>query len=319
MNNLPLKIFYTLKEASAILNERLKSTEFNEEYFLHLGMKGDIRLGVFAKPNFEESDIGVLYSDWFEFDDSEALENLKAINSTAMTLNEIGAILILNNGSIKDIYFNKSIKLKNTYFDNTYSIDTQEFSVKGDLEETFSCCKFFDKLRVLDFFDVVFYSEKYNTIHNSGMRSEYLTFPKVEDEKEDDWKVAYWFREDFDVNRDMSEFQSEREICRDDFLILGEDIELILNGQKRELPVKHPRKRLNKAAYSELDIKTHPKRANSINQVIYGLAKMADLDLSQHQSAYTQLEAFCNSNGIEIPGKDTCGNLFREAHRKFHS
>jgi hypothetical protein len=37
MNNLPLKIFYTLKEASAVLNERLKSTEINEDYFLHLG------------------------------------------------------------------------------------------------------------------------------------------------------------------------------------------------------------------------------------------------------------------------------------------
>ena len=161
------------------------------------------------------------------------------------------------------------------------------------------------------------YSEKYNAIQNVGIRNEHLTFPKVEEEE--DWKVAYWFNENFDSNIDVSEFQSEREICRDDFLILGEDIELILNGQKRELAVKHPRKHLNKRSCLELDVKPHPKRANSINQVIYGLAKMADLDLSQHQSAYTQLEAFCNSNGIEIPGKDTCGNLFRDAHRKFNS
>lgn len=317
MNNLPLKIFYTLKEASAFLNDRLKSTEINEDYFLHLGMKGDIRLGVFAKPDFEENDIGVLYSDWFEFDDSEKLENLKAIDITTATLNEVGAILILNNSSIKDIYFNTSLKVNDAYFNNTYSIDSQEFSVKGSLEKNFSACKFFDKLRVLDFFNVVFYSDKHNAIYDVGIRSKYLTLPANEDE--DDWKVAYWFNEDFDVNSDMSEFQSEREICRDDFLILGEDIELILNGQKRESAVKHPRKHLNKISYSELDVKPHPKRTNSINQIIYGLAKMADLDLSQHQSAYTQLEAFCSSKGIKIPEKDTCGKLFKDAYIKFNS
>ena len=90
--NLPLKIFYTLREASAVLNERLKTTEINEDYFLHLGIRGDIRLGIFAKPNFEDSDYGVLYSDYFEFEDSNAVENLKAINTTAMTTNEVGSI-----------------------------------------------------------------------------------------------------------------------------------------------------------------------------------------------------------------------------------
>lgn len=318
MNHLPLKIFYTLKEASIVLNERLKTTEINEDYFLHLGMKGDIRLGIFANPSFSEGESGVLYSDWFDFNESEAINNLKAINATVANLNEVGAILILNTGSVKDIYFNSFIKLNEAYFDNVYSIDTLEFAVNGDLEENFNCSKFFDKLPVLDFFSPVFYSDKHNVIHDIGMREEYLSFP--EHEEDDDWKVAYWFNEDFDINKqDMSNFQSEREICRDEFLILGEDMELILNGKKRGLVVKHPRKHLNKISYSEFDVKPHPKRANSINQIIYGLAKMADLDLSQHQSAYTQLEAFCNSNDIEIPGKDTCGNLFREAHRKFNS
>ena len=54
------------------------------------------------------------------------------------------------------------------------------------------------------------------------------------------------------------------------------------------------------------------------HQIVYALAKMADLDLSQHQSAYTQLEAFCGNNGIEIPAKDTCGNLFKDAYVKLN-
>lgn len=315
--NLPLKIFYTLREASAVLNERLKTTEINEDYFLHLGIRGDIRLGIFAKPNFEDSDYGVLYSDYFEFEDSNAVENLKAINTTAMTTNEVGSILILNNGTIKDIYFNKSIQLEDAYFENSYSIESQEFSVKGSLEKNFSCCKYFDKLKTLDFLDIAFYSEKFNAIHNVGIRDEYLKFPEVE-EDDDDWKVGYWFNENFDINQNMSEFQSKREICIDDFLILGEDLELILNGQKREPVINHPRKRIEGVSHSGNEIKLHPKRANSINQIVYALAKMADLDLSQHQSAYTQLEAFCGNKGIEIPAKDTCGNLFKDAYVKLN-
>lgn len=313
--NLPLKIFYTLKEASTVLNERLKTTEINEDYFLHLGMRGDIRLGIFAKPNFEDNDYGVLYSDFFQFDELNAVENVKAINTTTMTINEVGSILILNNGTIKDIYFNKSIKLENAYFENAYSIDSQDFSVNGKLEENFSCCKYYDELKALDFLDIVFYSEKNNVVHTASIRDKYLTLPRVEGE-DDDWKVGYWFNESFDLDQDMSSFQSDRDICIDDFLILGEDLELILNGQKRELIVKHPRKQIDDKNHSNIHMKIHPKRANSINQIVFALAKMADLDLSQHQSAYTQLEAFCGNHGIEIPAKDTCGNLFKDAYIK---
>ena len=67
--NLPLRIFYTLKEASTVLNGRLKSTEINEDYFLHLGVRGEVRLGIFANPNFEDNNYGVLYSDFFEFEE----------------------------------------------------------------------------------------------------------------------------------------------------------------------------------------------------------------------------------------------------------
>lgn len=316
--NLPLRIFYTLKEASTVLNGRLKSTEINEDYFLHLGVRGEVRLGIFANPNFEDNNYGVLYSDFFEFEDSELIENIKAITATVVTVNEVGSILFLSNNTIKDIYFNKSIQLKNAFFNNSYSIESQEFSVNGNLEEKFSCCEYYDKLMTLNFMDIVFYSEKHNAMQSTNMHGEYFIYPEMEGEEEDDddWKLGNWFNKNFDLNQDMSKFQSEREICIDDILILGEDLELILNGQKRELIVKHPPKRINNTSHSNIDSKPHHKRANSINQIVYALAKMADLDLSKHQSAYTQLEAFCDSQGIEIPAKDTCGNLFKDAYIK---
>lgn len=316
MNNLPLKIFYTLKEASVVLNERLNTAEIDEDYFLHLGMKENIRLGVFAKPDFVENDIGVLHSDWLEFDESESIENLKTVDTIVHTLNEVGAILILHNSSVKDIYFHRSTKLENSYFDNVYSIDSQECAIVGKLEKDYSYSQFFDKLEVQEFFEHVFYSEKHNAIYQPERRSDFLCYPPDEG-KDDDWRIASWFSRDFDYSTQfMKQFQSEREIGKEDCLVLGEDLELILDGKKREPVIKHPRKRLDHINKKEFNDKLHPKRANSINQIIYGLAKMADLDLSQHQSAYTRFDAFCSKHGIEIPAKDTCGNLFKEAHNK---
>ena len=314
MNTLPLKIFYTLKEAATVLNERLKTTEINEDYFLHLGMRGDIRLGIFAKPDFSENDIGVLHSDWLDFDESAVIENLKTVDTIVKFLSEIGAILILYPISIKEISFYESIKLIDMYFDNVYSIDAQECAILGKYEDDYYCSKFFDKLKVTDFFEHVYYSEKHNVIHQVHIESGFLSFPQSEEN--DDWRVAFWFNDSFDFNQDMKQLQSERKISREDCLIRGEDLELLLNGKKRESVKKHLRKPSDQISKTELNAKLHPKRANSINQIIYGLAKMADLDLSQHQSAYTQFDAFCSQHGIEIPAKDTCGNLFKEAHSK---
>lgn len=315
---LPFKIYYTLKEASIFLNEHLKRSDIDENYFLQLGIKGDVCLGVFAKPDLlcGDTDTGVLYPDCFGFDfnESKIIDGIEAIHSTVLTLNEAGAILILNSGSVKDIYFNSILKLKDTYFNNAYSIDTQEFCVKGELEESFQCCKFFDKLEVLDFFDLVYYSRKHNAIsagYSRGCKS--LSFPEIEDE--DDWKIAYWFNQNFDANTDMNIFQSNREINKDNCLILGEDIELLLNGKKRVPIEKHPRKRLNQAHHLEQDLKLHPKREASINKVILALAEKASLDLNAPQTAFEKLKSFCDERNIEIPNKDTCGNLFKAANQ----
>ncbi|MDH0031334.1 MULTISPECIES: hypothetical protein [unclassified Acinetobacter] len=316
MTPLPLKIYYTLKEAAKFLNEHLKRSDIDESYFFQLGIRGDIRLGVFAKPNnLGEDDTGVFYPNTFglEFDESNQLDVLEIIHSTVLTLNEAGAILILNSGSVKDIYFNLVVKINNTYFDNVYSIDTQEFCVIGEWEKAFQCCSFFDKLRVLEFFDLSHYSHKHNAIHQSYSRGQdFISFPEIEED--DDWKIAYWFNDSFNWEN-MDDFQSEREITKNDCFVLGEDIELLLNGKKREPVERHPRKRSNQILHLEHNLKLHPKRENSINKIILALSSKAGLDLNNHITAYEKLKSFCEINGIDLPNKDTCGNLFKAANQ----
>ncbi|WP_227554718.1 MULTISPECIES: hypothetical protein [Acinetobacter] len=311
--NLPLKIFYTLKEASAVLNERLDCTEVNEDYFFHLGIKGNIRLGIFADPSFSDGSSGVLIFDSFDdFNDLNKLNYLKAVDAVARSLEEAGSILILNSGSVKDIYFNSLIKLNETYFDNVYSIDALEFAVSGELEKDFNCCQFFDELSTLEAYDIVFYSNKHNAIHNATMREKYLSFP--EHEEDDDWKVAFWFNDDFSLSsQDISTLQSEREIHRDNCLILGEDLQLLLDGKCREPTIKHPRKHLNGTNNLEHDSRLHPKRENSINKIVLALAEKAGLDLSNHMTAYERLDVFAKNNKLPLPNKDTCGRLFKSA------
>jgi len=311
--NLPLKIFYTLKEASTVLNGRLKSTEINEDYFLHLGMKGDVRLGIFANPNFSDGDCGVLYPDSFDdFNEVNKINYLKAVDAVVKSLGEAGAILILNSGSVKDIYLNSLIKLNEAYFDNVYSIDALDFAVSGELEKDFNCCQFFDELSTFEVYDIVFYSDKHNEIHNVDIRGKFLSFP--EHEEEDDWKPAFWFNSEFSLNsQDMSALQSEREIRRDNCFILGEDLQLLIEGKCREPIVKHPRKHLNRTNYSEHDLRLHPKRENSINKIILVLSEKAGLDLSNHMTAYEKLDTFAKRNELPLPNKDTCGRLFKSA------
>lgn len=213
---------------------------------------------------------------------------------------------------MKDIYLNSLIKLNEAYFDNVYSIEVLDFAVSEELEKDFNCCQFFDELSTLEVHNVVFYSDKHNSIHDVGMREKYLTFP--EHEEGDDWKAAFWLNSDFSLNsQDRSAFQSEREIRRDNCFILGEDLQLLIDGKCREPIIKHPRKHLNRANYSEHDLRLHPKRENSINKIILALSEKAGLDLSNHMTAYEKLDTFAKSNELPLPNKDTCGRLFKSA------
>ncbi|WP_035365028.1 hypothetical protein [Acinetobacter brisouii] len=55
----------------------------------------------------------------------------------------------------------------------------------------------------------------------------------------------------------------------------------------------------------------------SINKIIYALASMANIDISQPQAAFAQLQLYCERNNLELPNKDTCGKAFKDAKYYF--
>lgn len=321
--NLPLKTFYTIDEAVSLFRGLFpQRLDIDDSYFFQLGIKGYIRLGIFKDPNHNKHGIenGTLCFDWYEWaEDPEILiKHVKSVTYCLSVLEQDGSILILHNDCIKELYLRGEQELCNTRFDNLFSLENSEFCIPDEILEDLFFFEYADELTQSNLYEHIFYSDSTNSLYfvfNEDDGNYYV--PTMEHEVTD-WMSGYWFNRFADRYEDKDKF-SDRKIKKEECLIFGEDLQLLFDGKHREPIQRISRIKSNNAVTVKEQIKQHPKRANSINQIIYGLAKMADLDLSQHQSAYTQLEAFCNSNGIEIPGKDTCGNLFREAHRKFNS
>lgn len=314
MSPLPLKIFYTLQEASIFLNDHLKRSDIDESYFFQLAMKGAIRLGIFTDPTFGkiDHDLGVIYSDYFSFeDDLKLVDYVETMGLCISTLVEKGSILILNSSDVKEVYLGVHNGLFDAFFDNIYSLDTQEFSISDEIQKAFNCFKYADKLDFSKYLEPVYFSRKHNQIHyvlDTDRKT--LSFP--EEESEDDWKISYWFNREYVYEHE--DLYSDRKINRKDCLILGEDIEMLLNGVQRKPVERHPRTRENNKNLLIEDLKLHPKRENSINRIVLALATKAGLDLSSHITAYEKLNSFCGSHGLDLPNKDTCGKLFKAAH-----
>ncbi len=315
--NLPLKIYYTLKEASALLNEQLKRSDIDESYFLQLGIKGAVRLGIYTNPDHKNSVAknGTIYSNYFEFsDESKIAEYVMALSTCISALFTTGSILILNPSDIKEIYFDIHSGLSDAFFDNVYSLDAQEFCIPDEFQKDLYCFNYADKLDFSDYLEPVHYSIKHKSIHYLFVNEKKeMSLPCVEEE--DDWTLGYWFNKEFNhADIKKNELFSDRGITIEDCLILGEDLDLLLSGKQRESIEPHPIKRKNQKNESETTYKMHPKRENSINKIIYALASKANLDLSNHITAYEKLNAHCSALDIELPNKDTCGNLFKAAN-----
>ena len=312
---LPLKIYYTLKEASLFLNEQLNRTDIDESYFLQLGIKGAIRLGISVKQDQKDDSAGSIYSDYFEFDESKLVEYVVALKSCISAINSTGAILILNASDIKDIYFNIHNGLRDAYFDNIYSLDRQIFCIPDEIQNDFYCFKYADKINFFEYVEPVHYSRKHNAIHYLFENEKTLmSLPKIE-KNDDDWRSGFWFNREFNYN-DVKDkdLYSDRKINKEDCLILGEDIELLLSGKQRQSIENCPPKRKDKTSQTDLDFKMHPKRESSINKIVLALASKAQLDLSNHITAYEKLKNHCDNSGMDLPNKDTCGNLFKAAN-----
>lgn len=321
--NLPLKSFYTLDEAVRLFHGLFpQRVDIDHSYFLQLGIKGYIRLGVFKDPSHEKSHLecGTLNFDWYEWKEDPALliEHIKAVDYCLATIEEEGSILILHASYIVNLLIRGEISLREIRFDNLFSLGNSEFCIPDELLSDLSFFEYADKLRFYNFYESIFYSNSTNSIHYVFNEEDSNYYVPSREHEVSDWMSGYWFDRFADNYEDKDKF-SDRMIKKEECLIFGEDLQLLLDGKHREPIENNSRIKKNNVEVAKEQIKLHPRRANSINQLIYALTKMADLDLSQHQSAYTQLEAFCNSKGIEIPKKDTSGNLFKEIYRAFNA
>jgi len=319
---LPLKTFYQIDEAVSLFRGLFpQRVDIDHSYFFQLAIKGYIRLGIFKDPSHKKygRENGTLNFDWYEGTENPELliKHVKSVKYCLSVIEQDGAILILHDGDIKNLYLKGEQKISNTRFDNLFSLESSEYCIPDEILKDLFFFEYADKLNYSNLYEGIYYSESTNAIHyvlNEDDGKYYI--PSTEQPA--DWKASFWFNRFADNFTDEEKF-SDRIIKKEDCLILGEDLQLLLNGKHRNPIEETKRIKNNSIPLHEEKTKLHPKRANSINQIIYALAKMADLDLSQHQSAYTQLEAFCSQNGIEIPGKDTSGNLFKETYRTFSS
>ncbi|NCI78941.1 hypothetical protein [Acinetobacter kanungonis] len=321
--NLPLKTFYCLDEAASLLRglypQRL---DIDDSYFFQLAIKGHIRLGVFKDLDQDKSHIenGTLNFDWYEGTEDQVLliKHVKSVTYCLSTIEEEGSILILSDGSVRDLYLKGEQAICDTRFDNLFSLTNSEFCIPEEILKDLFFFQYADKLRFHKLYESIFYSDSTNSIYFVFNEDDGNYYVPTEDHEVPDWVCGFWFDRFANSYEDEDKF-SDRKIKKEECLIFGEDLQLLIDGKHREPIEFNSRiKGVNTEAVKE-QVRLHPKRASSINQIIYGLAKMADLDLSQHQSAYTQLEAFCSGHGIKIPEKDTCGNLFKDAYRKFNT
>ncbi len=68
--------------------------------------------------------------------------------------------------------------------------------------------------------------------------------------------------------------------------------------------------------YEKLDVRSNYTSKNSIsnksiNKIIYALANMANIDISQPQAAFSQLQLYCEKNNLELPNKIHVARLLK--------
>ncbi|HFF4447162.1 TPA: hypothetical protein ACGCZV_003227, partial [Acinetobacter baumannii] len=130
------------------------------------------------------------------------------------------------------------------------------------------------------------------------------------------WEKYYWYGD-----KQLEDFEMEYNL--EDIYILKEDMDFLKRGESRKIRERkdymspHIRKQ-----YEKLDVRSNYTSKNSIsnksiNKIIYALANMVNIDISQPQAAFSQLQLYCEKNNLELPNKDTCGKAFKDAKYYF--
>ncbi|WP_266126070.1 hypothetical protein [Acinetobacter bereziniae] len=131
-----------------------------------------------------------------------------------------------------------------------------------------------------------------------------------------DWTTYYWYGEEKIESLNFN-FKT------DDFLILKDEIDILKKGESRKIretpSYKLPSSKSQKQQLERTLSEKHVVSQKSINKIIYALANMANLDVSQPQAAFAQLQLYCEKNNFELPNKDTCGKAFKDAQYHFNN
>lgn len=306
LSNLPLKPYYSLSEAENLLRSNIERPDINENYFLTMGIIGDLRIAI--KPSFKsEDEIGCIFYEDLERINNihNNLEQAQIISLIAMTFDGPDVLLTLDKEDLSNIFHYRSINLSEIVFNNVYSLKNHKFYISDEYSNELDGFKYSDKLSVQKLYSPAAGLKKQNklVLAPQDKHGNYL-YPE-ECNQEDDWQTL--FAPSLNVaNYSDEEIFSHRIISLDDLYIFGEDLEQLIKGNKKE----EQRHQVSK------DKALNSRRESSLLQIIYALAHNLSLNLEEPQKSYNKLARYCQLQDIELPKKDTVGEIFKKAAEK---
>lgn len=308
LSNLPLKPYYSLSEAQNLLSNNIERPDINENYFLTMGIIGELRIAI--KPSLKSEDkIGCIF-----YEDLERINNIhknldqaQIISSIAMAFEGPDVLLTLDKEDLSNIFHYRSINLSEIFFNNVYSLKSHKFYISDEYSNELDGFKYSDKLSTGELYSPAVGLKKQNKVvlASQDKHGNYL-YPE-ECNQEDDWETLFVPNLN-PIHYSNEESFSHRIISLDDLYIFGEDLDQLITGNKKE---EWGRKRSHPVKH--LDKSLHSRRENSLLKLIYALAHKLSLDLEQPQKAYQELARYCQLHSIELPKKDTVAEILKKA------
>lgn len=313
LSTIPFKQFYSLEEAQDLISKSTGRTDIDKNYFLMMGLKGFIRIAIQPSSQQVEQAIGGVF-----FDDAEQINNIqndltqaKTISSIATAFDVTHVLLIISDDDLMNIFYYESLSLSDTTFNNVYSILNDKFYISDEYLNDLAGFKYSDKLASFELYSPAIYSEKQNKIVIASQDEHGNYLHPEERNHGDDWQILFFPNYNV-VNRSKQEIFSNRTISLNDLYVFGEDLELLITGEKREKFEERRSKAVERSKNTHKNL-LHPRRENSLLKIIYALAHKASLDFTHPHTIYSELAKYCELEGIELPRKDTTANILKKA------